>query len=184
MGQTGLPANLPILDGKNLNRWRIQMTTIMGFQDVSEIVEEGLPELIEASTDAQKAVYKECKKKDCKALFLLHQCVDEAHFEKISEARSGKEAWQILEKSNEGAEQLKKVRLQTMKRQYELMQMNSGERIVEFFNRVISHTNAMKASGEKIADQTIVEKILRTLSPRFEHIVVAIEESKKMEELQ
>ncbi|XP_019455040.1 PREDICTED: uncharacterized protein LOC109356159 [Lupinus angustifolius] len=184
MGQTGFPSNLPILDGKNWNRWRIQMTTIMRFQDVNEIVEEGLPKLTKASTEAQKIVYKECKKKDCKTMFLLHQCVDEAHFEKISEARSAKEAWQILEKNNEGAEQLKKVRLQTMRIQYELMQMNSGERIAKFFNKVINHSNAMKASGEKITDQTIVEKILRTLNPRFDHIVVAIEESKKIEELQ
>ncbi|XP_019425076.1 PREDICTED: uncharacterized protein LOC109333951 [Lupinus angustifolius] len=104
-------------------------------------------------------MYKESKKKDCKAMFLLHQCVGEAHFEKISEARTTKEAWDILEKSNEGVEQLKKVRLQTMKRQYELMQMESNEKIAQFFNRIISHTNAMKAS------------------------VVAIEESKNLEEL-
>ncbi|XP_019451883.1 PREDICTED: uncharacterized protein LOC109353983 [Lupinus angustifolius] len=70
-----------------------------------------------------------------------------------------------------------------MRRQYELKQMNSGERVAEFFNRVINHTNVMKASGEKITNQTIVEKILRTLNLRFDHIVVAIEESKKMEEL-
>jgi len=33
------------------------------------------------------------------------------------------EAWDILEKGNVGANQLKKVRFQTMRRQYELMQM-------------------------------------------------------------
>ncbi|XP_019459946.1 PREDICTED: uncharacterized protein LOC109359706 [Lupinus angustifolius] len=116
-------------------------------------------------------------------MFLLHQCVDEAHFEKIAEARSAKEAWEILEKSNEGAEQLKKLRLQTVRRQYELMQMEPNERIAQYFNRVNSHTNAMKANGEKMTNQTIVEKILRTLSPKFDHIVVAIEESKKIDEL-
>jgi len=64
---------------------------------------------------------KKNKKKDCKATFLIHQCVDEAHFEKIAGAATSQEAWKILEKCNEGAEQLKKVRLQTMRRQYELM---------------------------------------------------------------
>ena len=47
----------------------------------------------------------------------------------------------------------------------------------------------MKACGEKITDQQIVEKIMRTLSSRFDFIVVAIQESKdvktlKIEELQ
>ncbi|XP_019423688.1 PREDICTED: uncharacterized protein LOC109332720 [Lupinus angustifolius] len=70
-----------------------------------------------------------------------------------------------------------------MRRQYELMQMENSEKIGEFFNRVVSLTNAMKALGETMTDQTILEKILRTLTPRFHHIVVAIEESKKMEDL-
>ena len=63
------------------------------------------------------------------------------------------------------------------------MQMENNEKIVDFFNRIITHTNAMKNCGEKISKQTIVEKILRTLNPKFDHIVVAIEESKKLEEI-
>ncbi|KAL2322922.1 hypothetical protein Fmac_027301 [Flemingia macrophylla] len=185
MGLTGasFPANFPVLDDKNWNRWSVQMKAIMGFQELSEIVENGLPELAVSATEAEKTLYKEHKKNDCKAMFLIHQCLDEAHFEKISEAKSAKEAWGILEKCNEGVEKLKKVRLLTMRRQFKLMQMESGERIAQFFNRIISHTNAMKACGEKISDQTMVEKILRTLTPKFDHIVVAIEESKNIEEL-
>ncbi|XP_019455666.1 PREDICTED: uncharacterized protein LOC109356652 [Lupinus angustifolius] len=119
---------------------------IMGFQEVSEIVEDGIPDLAYLTVEAQRVLYKESKKKYCKAIFLLHQCVYESHFKKISE-------------------------------------MKSSERIAQIINRVISHTNAMKASGEKMTDQTIVEKILRSLDPKFDHIVVAIEESKKIEEL-
>ncbi|XP_019442360.1 PREDICTED: uncharacterized protein LOC109347086 [Lupinus angustifolius] len=61
--------------------------------------------------------------------------------------------------------------------------MESNERVAQLFNKVITHTNAMNACGEKISDQSIIEKILRTLTPRFDHIVVAIEESKKIEEM-
>ncbi|XP_019427229.1 PREDICTED: uncharacterized protein LOC109335549 [Lupinus angustifolius] len=177
------PANLPILDGKNWSRWNIQMKAIMGFQELEEIVEEGYPEIDEASTEQQRIAYKENRKRDCKAMCLIHQCVDEAHFEKIAAARSSHEAWQILQKSNKGAEQLKKVRLQTMRRQYELMEMEMSERIAQFFNRIISLTNQMKACGEVIKDQTIIEKVMRTLTPNFDHIVVAIEESKNLAEL-
>ncbi|XP_057459178.1 uncharacterized protein LOC130749832 [Lotus japonicus] len=186
MGQSNngnFPANLPVLDGKNWDRWRIQMKVIMGFQEVIDIVENGYPGLPKEPTDAQRKAHQENKKKDCKALFLLHQCVDVAHFEKISGAANSSEAWKILEKINEGAEQLKKVKLQTMRRKYELLQMESTERIADFFNRIISLTNLMKACGEKITDQSIVEKVLRTLTPKFDHIVVAIEESKKLENI-
>ncbi|XP_019427085.1 PREDICTED: uncharacterized protein LOC109335405 [Lupinus angustifolius] len=141
----------------------------MGFQEISEIVELGYLQLEADSTEQQRLTHKENKRKDCKAMCLLHQCVDEAHFEKIALAQSSQEAWQILEKCNKGAEQLKKVRLQTMRRQYELLQMEVNEKVVQFFNRIICLTNQMKACGEAIADQAIVEKILRTLTPNFDH---------------
>ncbi|KAE9585742.1 hypothetical protein Lalb_Chr24g0394511 [Lupinus albus] len=73
--------------------------------------------------------------------------------------------------------------LQTMRRQYELMQMEEGERISEFFTRIITQTNAMKACGEKTEDATIVEKILRAVAPKFDHVVVAIEESGKLDKM-
>ena len=139
------------------------MKAILDYQEVTEIVEEGYSMLTKDSTDAEKTLHKENKKKDCKATFMIHQCVDEAHFEKITGVASSQEVWKILEKCNEGTKQLKKVRLQTMRRQYELMQMENNEKIIEFFNKIITHMNAMKNCGEKILDQTIVEKILRTL---------------------
>ncbi|XP_019420747.1 PREDICTED: uncharacterized protein LOC109330938 [Lupinus angustifolius] len=164
MGPTNgsFPANLPILDSKNWHKWSIQMKVIFAYQEVREVVEEGYHALAEGATDALRA---------------------------IASAKTSREAWQILGACNKGADQLKNVRLQTLRRQYELMQMEVNEKVADFFNRVIIITNQMKASGETITNQTIVEKILRTLAPRFDHIVVAIEESKnlailKVEELQ
>jgi len=93
--------NLPILNGKNWTRWCVQMKAIFGSQDVAEIVEEGFSALGKAPTDEQKAAYKENKKKDCRATVLIHQCVDEPHFEKIAGAATSEEAWKILEQCNE-----------------------------------------------------------------------------------
>ncbi|GMI75781.1 hypothetical protein HRI_001247400 [Hibiscus trionum] len=39
----------------------------------------------------------------------------------------------------------------------------------------------MRSYGENIEDQTIVEKILRSLTPKFDHVVAAIEKSKDLE---
>jgi len=65
--------------------------------------------------------------------------------------------------------------------QFELMQMEENERVAEFFNRVFTLTNAMKSCGEKVTDITIVEKVLRILNPKFDHIVVAIKKSRNLE---
>ena len=51
----------------------------------------------------KKNAHKELKKKDYKALFMIHQYVDADNFEKVSDIESVKEAWEILEKSFRGA---------------------------------------------------------------------------------
>ncbi|XP_019431382.1 PREDICTED: uncharacterized protein LOC109338566 [Lupinus angustifolius] len=172
--------NLPVLDGSNWARWCIQMKAIFGYQDVAEIVEDGFPILEEGATETEKTEYKQSKRKDCK---IIHQAVDNAYFEKIAGSATSKEAWEVLEKHYVGATQLKKIRLQIMRRQYELMQMDEGEKIFEFFTRINTQTNAMKSCGEKIEDATIVEKITRAVTPRFDHVVVAIEESGKVDRM-
>ena len=182
--EASFPANLPVLDGKNWRRWHVQMKVIFGYQGVIEIVESGIGAAPAATaTEAQKEEYKELKRKDCKALFLIHQCVNDAHFERIEGAKNAREAWQILEKGNAGAEQLKKVKLQTMRRQYELMAMEDNETVADYFNRVQTLMNSMKACGEEIEDQRVVEKILRTVNSNLDHVVVAIEESGRVSKM-
>lgn len=46
VGNRYFPANLPILDGKNLNRWCIQMCVIFNVQDMSELVDDGFELLV------------------------------------------------------------------------------------------------------------------------------------------
>jgi hypothetical protein len=133
MGSSGFAMNLPTLDGKNYERWSIQMKTILGYQDFLEIVQKGLGSLAENATYAQRNSHRDSKKKDCKALCLLHQCVDPDSFEKISRAETLKAAWQILEKSYSGVAKVKKVKLQTMQRQFELLQIEEQEFVVEYF---------------------------------------------------
>jgi len=50
------------------------------------------------------------------------------------------------------------------------------ERIAEFFTKVVTLTNSMKNCGEILGDQVILEKILRSLTPRFDYMVPSIEE--------
>ncbi|XP_019447220.1 PREDICTED: uncharacterized protein LOC109350438 [Lupinus angustifolius] len=174
----GFAMNLPILDGKNYEHWSIQMKAIFGFQECLDVVKGGMPIVDENSVE-----YREANKRDCKAIFLIHRCVDRANFEKISAASSSKEAWEILEKNYSGRKKIKKVILLTLKRQYELMQMDEQESIAEYLNRLRSLINQMKGCGETQIEQHVVEKILRTLHPRFDHVVAVIEEANDLDNL-
>ena len=54
------------------------------------------------------------------------------------------------------------------------------ETVQDYLSRASSIVNKMKSYGEKISDQTVVEKILRTLTEKFEHVVSAILEAHDM----
>ena len=70
-----------------------------------------MPENEATLTAAQKENLKDLKKKENKAKYLIFQSLDEDAFEKIAGTTFSKEAWEKLETSYKGAEQVKKVRL-------------------------------------------------------------------------
>lgn len=58
--------------------------------------------------------------------------------------------------------------------------MKIGETITDYFIRVQTMVNQMKRNGEKLNDERLMEKILRSLTPKFEYVIIAIEESKDL----
>src|SRR3954470_22145617 len=92
------PATLPILKGDNYENWCKQVKVVFCCQDLWDLVKEGVEPLAEGAKEGEKAAYKELKKKDYKALFIIHQCLSPDNFEKVSDIESSKEAWEILEK--------------------------------------------------------------------------------------
>ena len=178
MNNNGFGSNILVLDNKNWDRWSAMMKSLFGAQDVLEIVQNGYDDLALNATDAQRTAFKESKKKDCKALFYIQQNVDSYHFEKIAKATRSKEAWDILEKYHDGGDKVNQVKLQSPRRKYEMMQMEDEQKIGDYFSKLCSLVNQMQTCGEVLTDQMVVEKVLRSLTPKFDFIVVAIQEAK------
>ncbi|KAK4257721.1 hypothetical protein QN277_007276 [Acacia crassicarpa] len=178
-----VPFQVPMLTKSNYDNWSIKMKALLGSQDVWEMIEKGYIEPQEGATlsQAQRDSLKDSRKRDKKALYLIYQGLDEDAFEKISEATTAKEAWEKLQTSYKGAEPVKKVRLQTLRSEFETLHMKDVESISDYFSRVLAVTNQLKRNGEKIDDVKIMEKILRSLDSKFDHIVTVIEETKNLE---
>lgn len=94
-----------------------------------------------------------------------------------------KKTWDILEKSLGGVDKLKEVKLYTHKIIYDLLQMGENKNIANFFTRVTRLVNHIKICEEVITSRSLVAKILRSLIPNFDHVVVSIEESKNLSSL-
>ncbi|XP_052198348.1 uncharacterized protein LOC127805637 [Diospyros lotus] len=176
---------VPKLTKENYERWCIQFKALFGSQELWEVVSNGY---VEPSSEAealytadQKNSLRDQRKKDKKALFLLYQGLEDDTFEKISEATNSKEVWDNLSTIYKGVERVKKVRLQTLRSEFEAVHMTEGELVSDYYSRLIAIVNQMKRNGEKLEDVRVMEKILRSLTHNFEHVVTAIEESKNLE---
>jgi hypothetical protein len=146
-----------------------RLKAFLGSQECIEIVQYGYdePESKEVEDtlhEAEKQVLKANRKKDNKAKTIIYQGLDEAIFEII-------------------ADRIKKIRLQSLRGEFELLQMKSSESISDYHIRIMVIVNQMRRNGEALTNARITEKILRSLDPKFDFVVVAIEESKEVDKL-
>ncbi|XP_050878142.1 uncharacterized protein LOC127081957 [Lathyrus oleraceus] len=157
------------------------MKELLEAQDMWDIVEKGFKEQDEALlSQSVKETLKESRKRDKKALFLIYQSVDEDTFEKISNAKTSTRAWDKLQTCNKGVEQVKNIRLQTLRGDFKHLFMQESESISDYFSRVLTLVNQLKRNGEDVDEVKVMEKMLRTLTPRFDFIVTNIEENRDL----
>ena len=84
----------PRLTKENYSCWCIRMKAVLGSQDVWDIVNNGYeePESDTPLSQAQRENLQNTKKRDRKALTIIHQAIDDSNFEKISEATTAHQA--------------------------------------------------------------------------------------------
>ncbi|XP_058010342.1 uncharacterized protein LOC110651669 [Hevea brasiliensis] len=126
---------------------------------------------------------RDLQKKDAKALFFIQQAIDEAIFPRIAAATKSKEAWDALQKIYEGTGKVVTVKLQTLRRKFESSVMKDEDSLSEYISNMIDVVNQIRRCGEILSEQKVIEKIVRSLPKKYEHVVAAIEESKDLEEL-
>ncbi|XP_012851416.1 PREDICTED: uncharacterized protein LOC105971115 [Erythranthe guttata] len=173
------------LSKENYDQWRILMKTFLGGQDVWEDVEEEYvePENLASLSQAQMKTSKEAKVKDQRALSIIQLGVDDSNFEKISKATTAKQAWDILSDAYKGIDKVKKVQLQSLHGEFESLNMKDSEDVSDYVSRVVLIVSQLETNGETMEERRMVEKILRSLDPKFDYIVVEIEESNDVESL-
>ncbi|KAG5223030.1 Retrovirus-related polyprotein from transposon [Salix suchowensis] len=59
--------------------------------------------------------------------------------------------------------------------------MKTGETVNEFFGRTLTIANKRRINGDKLTDVEVIEKILRSMTPKYDYVVCSIEESKDLD---
>ncbi|GKV04744.1 hypothetical protein SLEP1_g16857 [Rubroshorea leprosula] len=164
------PFVVPKLKKENYGHWCIHMKALLGSQEAWEVVEKGYdePENEGVLNQNQKNALQKLRKQDQHTLSIIHMGMDEALFEKVATTTKAKEAWGILENNFKGIDKVKKVRLQTLRNEFESLHMRESESVFDYFTRVSSIVNQMKHYGEKIEDVRVVDKILRSLDSKLD----------------
>lgn len=88
-----------------------------------------------------------------------------------------------MKKKYQGKTRTKRQQLQSLRSEFELLRMKSGESVTYYFSRMMAIVNKMRIHGDKTTDVTVVEKILRSLTPKFNFVVCSIEEANDVDEL-
>ena len=89
---------------------------------------------------------------------------------------TAKTIWDKIILSYEGDAKVKSAKLQTLIIQYENLKMDNEESIANLFLHLDDIINRMRNLGETITESTLVEKVLRSLTTKFESKVFALEE--------
>jgi len=72
-----------------------------------------------------------------------------------------------------GEKKVLTIKLQTLRCEFKTLAMKEKECVQDFLSRV--SVSQMKIYGENISNETIMSKVLRSLTKNFDHVVAAIE---------
>lgn len=179
---------VPLFEGVNYDFWAVKMETLFTSLDVLEYVKNGYEEPAPTEAEISKEKAEESSKQpeeltDVGVLGMIQRGVSLSIFPRIMRAKTSKEAWSILQQEFEGDSKVRTVKLQSLKRDYENERMKENENLNEYVNRLSELVNQMKSHGDTIEDRRIVDKILISLTARFDPMVGVIEETKDLSTL-
>nr|GEU68731.1 putative reverse transcriptase domain-containing protein [Tanacetum cinerariifolium] len=154
----------PMLSRINYAAWAIKMRVFMQAQGVWEAVEPRT-----ANTVVEM-------KKDKMALATIYQGIHEDLLLSISEKKSAKEACEALKTMFMGADRVKTVRIQTLKAEFESLNMNEAEGVDEFAVKVSNIVSTMRALGDTVKESYVAKKLLREVPSKFLQIASTFEQ--------
>lgn len=171
-GSIGL--SYPMLTKTNYTAWAMKMKVFMQAHGVWEAIEPKEPK------DPKAAIEE---KIDKRAMAVIYQGIQEDLMLTLAEKKTAKETWEAIRTVCQGADKVKKAKAQTLKGEFEALNMKEAEQIDEFYMKLNGLVTNIRALGENIEETYVVKKLLRAVPSKFLQIASAIEQFGNLEEL-
>nr|GEV53470.1 zinc finger, CCHC-type [Tanacetum cinerariifolium] len=171
VGTTSTPQfQCPILKPSNYSLWAIQMQIILEANGLWEMIEPN------EKTEAYN-------KRDKTAIAFLYQALLEEQLLQITKYKTAKAIWEALKTRQLGEERVQQARLQTLKSDFEMLQMKEDETIDAFTTKLTTLVNIAASLGHTMEDGTLVRKLLNVVPDRYLQIVASIEQYSVLSEM-
>ncbi|XP_068323178.1 uncharacterized protein [Pyrus communis] len=160
------------------------MKTIFRSHDLWDMVEKGYSSLAkkeEEITATELKLLKETIVKDVKALSIIQGAVSDEIFPRIAILETAKEAWDVLKQEFIGDKQVRFVKLQSLRRNFEYTRMSKHKTLSVYLVRLFDLITQMKSYDEDLGNQRIMQKLLISLPKSYDSIVAVIENTRDLE---
>ena len=128
-----------------------------------------------SASETQRKSIEEAKLKDLKVKNFLFQAMDMEIMGTIFDKSTSKVIWDLMKQKYQGSTKVKRAQLQALRKEFEMLNMKEGEKIDNFIARTLTMVNKMKVNGENTQSSTMVSKVLRSLTPKFNYVECSIE---------
>ncbi|CAJ2635130.1 unnamed protein product [Trifolium pratense] len=167
---------VPKFDGY-YEHWAMLMENLIRSKELWSLIEPGITAAPPDATAEQLQAIEALKLKDLKVKNYLFQSIDRSIMETILVRTTSKDIWDAMKRKYQGSTKVKRAHLQALKREFEVLEMKENESVEQYFSRTLAIANRMSAQGQTLQEVEVVEKILRSMSSKFNYVVCSIEES-------
>jgi len=100
---------------------------------------------------------------DCNAKNIITSSLNMDEFFRVSQCKSAKEMWDVLEITHEGTNEVKRARKHALIKEYELFKMQKGESIADVQKRLTHIVNHLIGLGKEFDKEELNIKVLKCL---------------------
>ncbi|GJU90455.1 zinc finger, CCHC-type containing protein [Tanacetum coccineum] len=160
----------PMLKGANYTTWAIRMQVILEANGLWEMIKPNLTTEVDT-------------KKDKTAIAYIYQSLQEEQLLLISKYKTTKKVWDALKKRHVGENRVQQAKQQTLKSEFEMLQIKENKLVDSFTTKLTSIVNKTASLGLTYEDYVVVRKLLNAVPDKFLQIVASIEQYSDLDEM-